>query len=134
MPFTQNYAHFQNTIFLKSIPLSSDQTLKASFRVSLKLIAAALPASEKVALSALFCQLKGADSEAISASQLEAAFVRRGGSRIRKLDIFQLIHDINSPGTNQICYLDFIAANMRVRTHTYYISHSFMDLVGSISL
>lgn len=62
----------------------------------------------------LFHQLKGQDSNSISVNDLETALVNQGETKIRKVDLLQLFHDIDIIGSDQITYLDFVAANMRV--------------------
>lgn len=80
----------------------------------MKFIADGLPESDKVALHVLFHQLKGQNSNSISVNDLETALVDQGETKIRKVDILQLFRDIDITDSDQITYLDFVAANMRV--------------------
>lgn len=82
--------------------------------MALRQIAASLPESDTVALRALYQQLKCDECPSLSVSELDSAMLNKG-QNIKKLEILQLVRDISVDGREEISFLDFMAANMRVR-------------------
>lgn len=102
-------------------------TAKVFLRLALRLIAQSLPESDTAALKILFQQLKSESRPVLTPNELELAMLNKG-QKLRKLDTVELFRNISVNGQEEIGFLDFAAANMRVR----FLALGFKLIFGAV--